>query len=111
MLFRYLRLMACFIVGARCRCVVHAQTARISGQVLDPQGAVVPKAPIQIINQETKVKLEATSDDNGHYTVAYLPAANYQVLVHIEGFSDFNTYVALGWVRLWNSTSSFRAAI
>jgi hypothetical protein len=87
--------MACFILvlGAAC---VHGQTARISGQVLDPQGAVVSKAPIQMINQETKVKLEATSDDSGHYAIAYLPAANYQVLVHMEGFSDFNTYVALG---------------
>jgi len=95
MRFRYWRLMACFIVifGAAC---AQAQTARISGKVFDPQGAVVPKAPIQVINQETKVKLETASDDNGNYTVPYLTAANYQVLVHIEGFSDFNTYVALG---------------
>jgi len=79
--------------GAGC---VQAQTARISGKVFDPQGAVIPKAPIQIINQETKVKLETTSDENGNYTVPYLPAAGYQVLVHIEGFSDFSALVALG---------------
>jgi hypothetical protein len=81
------------MLGGAC---VQAQTARISGQVLDPQGAVVPKAPIQVINQETKVKLAATADDNGHYAVPYLPAASYQVLVHVEGFRDFETYVALG---------------
>ncbi|MGB8918373.1 MAG: carboxypeptidase-like regulatory domain-containing protein, partial [Candidatus Sulfotelmatobacter sp.] len=75
---------------------LQAQTARISGKVFDPQGAVVPKAPIQVINQESKVKLETASDENGNYTVPYLPAANYQVLVHIEGYSDFNTIVALG---------------
>jgi hypothetical protein len=95
MLFRYLRLMSCFVVmlGAAS---LQAQTARISGQVLDPQGAAIPKAPIQVINQETKAKLETTSDDNGHYTIPYLTAANYQILVHLEGFSDFETYVALG---------------
>jgi len=95
MLFRLLRRMACVVVvlgGA----YVQAQTARISGQVLDPQGAVVPKAVIQVINQETKAKLEAAADDNGHYTVPYLTAASYQVLVRVQGFSDFETYVNLG---------------
>jgi hypothetical protein len=95
MLFRYLRFMACLIVVSGAA-VVHAQTARLSGQVLDPGGAVIPKAVVQIINQETKTKLEATADDSGHYTIAYLPAANYKVSVHIEGFSDYETDVALG---------------
>ena len=95
MLVRYLRLMACVMVmlGAA---YVQAQTARISGQVLDPQGAVVPKATIQVINQETKAKQEATADENGHYTIPYLTSASYQVLVHVQGFSDFETYVTLG---------------
>jgi hypothetical protein len=79
--------------GAAC---VQAQTARISGKIFDPQGAVIPKAPIQIINQDTKAKQEVTSDENGNYAVPYLTAASYQILVHIEGFSDFNTFVALG---------------
>jgi hypothetical protein len=81
------------MLGAAC---VQAQTARISGQVLDPQGAVVPKTPIQVINQETKTKMEAIADDNGRYTVSFLPAASYRVLVHMEGFSDYETYVTLG---------------
>jgi hypothetical protein len=87
--------MACLTVvfGAA---FVHAQTARLSGQVLDPQGAVIPKAVVQIINQDTKAKLEATADDSGHYTIAYLTAANYKVFVHVDGFSDYETYVALG---------------
>ena len=95
MSLRYLRLMACFIVvlGAAC---VQAQTARISGKVFDPQGAVVAKAPIQVINQETKTKREATSDDNGNYAVPYLSAASYKVLVQVEGFSEYETYVTLG---------------
>jgi hypothetical protein len=95
MRFRYLRLMAFFIVTVGAACV-QAQTARISGKVFDPQGAVVAKAPIQVTNQETKTKLEATSDDNGNYTIPYLPAGSYRILVHLEGFSNFDTYITLG---------------
>ena len=73
-----------------------AQTARISGQVLDPQGAAVPGAVVQLLNQETKVKSEATADATGHYTVPYLTAASYQVMLHVEGFSDYETIVILG---------------
>lgn len=75
---------------------LQGQTARISGQVLDPQGAAVAGATVQIVNQETKAKSEATADSTGHYTVPYLTAANYQVLGRAEGFSDYETFVALG---------------
>lgn len=95
MLFVHLRVIGCFICVLSAVCLA-AQTARISGQVLDPQGAAVPKASIQLINQETNAKVEATADSNGHYTVPYLPAANYQVLAHVEGFSDYETYIVLG---------------
>jgi hypothetical protein len=90
-----IRVVACFalLLGA---ISLEAQTARISGQVLDPQGAAVPKAVIQIINQDTKSKSEATADDNGHFTIPYLTAANYQILVQVAGFANFETYVQLG---------------
>jgi hypothetical protein len=95
MLLKSSRLIACVVVmvGAA---YVQGQTARISGQVLDPQGAAVSKATVQIVNQDTKAKTEATADDNGHFTIPYLTAANYQVRVHVEGFADFETYVVLG---------------
>jgi hypothetical protein len=95
MRFRYLRLIAILVVTVGAVCV-QAQTARISGKVLDPQGAVVPKATVQVINQETKTKLETTSDENGNYTIPYLTGASYRVLVHLEGFADFETFVTLG---------------
>lgn len=95
MYLKCIRVLACFalLLGA---ISLQAQTARISGQVLDPQGAAVPKAVVQIINQETKGKSEATSDDSGHFTLPYLPAASYQLLVNVEGFAAFDTYITLG---------------
>lgn len=70
---------------------LHAQTGRFSGQVTDPQGAVIPSASLQFVNQETLVKRETTSDQGGMYSVAYLPAGKYQVVVSAGGF---NTFVA-----------------
>jgi len=95
MSLKYAKPVACLtlLLGAL---TLQAQTARISGQVLDPQGGALPHAVVQIINQETKVKSEATADDNGRFTIPYLTAGNYQLLVHVEGFADFETYVVLG---------------
>jgi hypothetical protein len=90
MRFNYLRLFTCFTVLLTATLAL-AQTARISGRVLDPQGAVLPNASVQVTNQETRVKLEATTDDNGHFTVPYLAAGTYRILVRIAGFSDFET--------------------
>jgi hypothetical protein len=77
--------------------VLHAQTGRFSGQVSDPQGAAVPSASLQFINQETFVKRETTSDPNGMYSLAYLPAGKYQVVVSAGNFNTFiGENVALG---------------
>ena len=92
---KYMRLLVPFIVlfGTLC---AHAQTARISGQVFDPQGAVVTKTRVEVINQETKAKFETSADDSGHYAVPYLPAGKYKILAHAEGFSEFETDLSLG---------------
>src|SRR5579863_3704498 len=71
--------------------MLHAQNGRFSGQVTDPQGAVVPSASLQFINQETFVKRETASDQTGMYSVAYLPAGKYQIIVSA---GSFNTFVA-----------------
>jgi hypothetical protein len=74
-----------------------AQSSRFSGQVTDSQGAAISSASIQIINQETLVKREATSDAQGLYSVAYLTAGKYQVIVTAKNFNTFiGNDVALG---------------
>jgi hypothetical protein len=87
---RWTRLLLVFVLcaaGSR----MHAQSGRFSGQVTDPQGAVVPSASLEFINQESLVKRETTSDQTGMYSVAYLPAGKYQVIVSA---GSFNTFVA-----------------
>ncbi len=62
-------------------------TGRISGLVSDPDGAVIPEAKVQVINQETLVSREAKTDSVGEYLVAGLPAGRYQIIVEAEGFT------------------------
>jgi hypothetical protein len=60
---------------------------RISGQVTDPDGGVIPGAAIQIINQDTLAKRETTTDSVGAYVVRALPPGRYQVIVEAPGFT------------------------
>lgn len=76
---------------------IRAQNGRFSGQVTDPQGAAVVEAHIQIVNQETLVKREAVTDSEGNYSVPYLPAGNYEIVVTASGFNTSDrSGVALG---------------
>jgi hypothetical protein len=73
------------------------QTARFTGQVTDPQNAVVPNAEVQVINEESSVRFSTKTDSSGNYTVPYLPAGHYQIIVKVDGFApSVNSGVALG---------------
>ncbi|HEX3437460.1 MAG TPA: carboxypeptidase regulatory-like domain-containing protein [Pseudacidobacterium sp.] len=68
--------------------ILQAQTARFAGQVTDPQNAAIPGATVQVINQESLVKITTKTDSAGNYVVPYLTAGKYQVIVRAEGFSQ-----------------------
>src|SRR5260370_7200516 len=56
-------------------------TGRISGTVSDSSGAVVPRAAVTIVNQDTRLNWKAVTDNTGYYVVTSLPAATYAVPV------------------------------
>ncbi len=72
-----------------------AQSGQISGHVTDPQGAAIPDAAVQIVNQDRNLKRDAKTDSGGAYSAAYLPAGKYEVRVQKEGFSSGNRVVEL----------------
>lgn len=87
-LLRFTFLMLCWAVVLRCPCATGQDTeGRISGQVTDPQGGVIPGASVQVINQDTLVKREVQTDSLGAYSVAGLPPGRYQIIVEASGFT------------------------
>src|SRR6201992_4057327 len=62
-------------------------TGRVSGQVSDPDGASIPGATVQIVNQDTLATRTVTTDQTGQYIFLGLPAGRYQIIVVAKGFS------------------------
>ncbi len=81
-------------------CALSAQTYRgsIRGMVTDPSGAVVPNAKITAKNQATGITREATTNGEGAYVLAELPAGSYEVAAEAQGFQRVvqNVTVSVG---------------
>jgi hypothetical protein len=71
--------------------VALAQSDRgsITGSVADPAGAVVPNAPVQIRNVETGAVYQAGTSATGNYTLAQLPAGQYELSTTVAGFKKY----------------------
>ena len=54
-------------------------TGALTGEVLDPSGAVIPEAALRLTNQETNTVFSAVSDDLGRFSFLLLPPGNYQL--------------------------------
>lgn len=62
-------------------------TAELSGQVTDPQGAVIPNATVVLRNVETNVERTVTSNAEGRYTFTAVPPGEYEMTVTVQGFA------------------------
>jgi uncharacterized protein YfaS (alpha-2-macroglobulin family) len=58
----------------------------IVGTVMDPSGAVVPGARIQILHTEDGKSREGTADASGQFSFAALPPGHYSVSIRSAGF-------------------------
>ena len=61
----------------------------ITGTVSDPAGAVVAAAAIEARNVATGAIYQTLSSGTGNYTIAQLPAGNYELTVTVMGFKKF----------------------
>src|SRR6266852_8498071 len=59
---------------------------RISGTVTDAQGGAVAGVRITIVNEETKLERQTTTDSNGYYVASDLPVGVYSVIAEQSGF-------------------------
>ena len=71
-------------------CVVaHGQaTGSISGSVVDPSGAVIAKAKVQLTQTETNQTRDVVTDAAGHYVANLLPLGNYKIQVSASDFQS-----------------------
>src|SRR6266511_2577935 len=62
-------------------------TATLSGTVTDQNGAVVPGATITLFNNGTTLQRQATTNDDGGFTVALVPPGTYTLNAQRDGFA------------------------
>src|SRR5215469_17472573 len=68
--------------------MVNAQSAAtITGQVVDPQGAVITSATVTATNVATGVAHSAKTTSSGNYTIPNLPPGTYDVKVEAAKFA------------------------
>ncbi len=86
---------ACLVLT--CSTVVRAQTAGISGTVVDETGGGVPGATVQLTGPSGREL--TTSGQSGAYRFAGLAAGTYQVTVSLVGFSQATRDVVVAGAR------------
>ncbi|MFZ0294708.1 MAG: carboxypeptidase regulatory-like domain-containing protein, partial [Candidatus Sulfotelmatobacter sp.] len=64
-------------------------TARLSGIVSDPTGAVVAGATVTVQDVGTGYSQMTTSTDAGEYLFPSLPVGNYQIKVSVAGYTSY----------------------
>ena len=85
---RSLKVVACLLAFAWIA-LPQSDRGTITGTVADPAGAVVPNAGVEIRNVETGAVYQAGTSATGNYTLAQLPAGQYELSVTVPGFKKY----------------------
>src|ERR1700744_4903453 len=82
-----LAVLVAFFPGAK----LHAQTGSVTGTVVDPSGAAIPGAHVQIVNQSTgSTTRDATTDPGGTFRALNVPPATYRIKISATGMQDLS---------------------
>src|SRR5262245_47196632 len=71
------------------RAQAQAANGVIEGTVTDASGAVIPNAKVKVVNLDTGLEREATTNEKGLYRAPLLPVGNYQITITQAGFTAF----------------------
>ncbi len=91
-----LRLTLCVGIAALCFAFLsatklQAQTGTINGTVVDPAGAVIPRADVKIFNAATgDLTRETAANDTGTFQLLTLPAATYNLKITAPGMEELD---------------------
>ena len=86
-LFRGYALIAGLLLLSQC---VQAQTAQITGQVVDPSNATVPSATVDVTDPQIGIKREVQTNSDGYFMVPLLPRGRYEVRIQKGGFKSIS---------------------
>lgn len=64
-------------------------TASVQGTVTDASGALVPRAPITLLDEATNIKQTKESDERGRHLFALVTPGRYTPTVEVSGFQPF----------------------
>ena len=70
-------------------------SASITGRVLDPSGAVVPRASVSALQLATNESFTANTDDQGRFRFPYLPVGQYSIRAESTGFAPITRQLQL----------------
>lgn len=82
----------CFVPAASAQSRAYTS---VSGTVVDPSGAVVPGATVEIHNPVSQFDRTVTTDNNGAFTIENIPFNPYHMTVTHAGFASYTQDVDL----------------
>jgi len=82
---------SCLILIVMTVCVARAQgtASRVTGTVLDPNGAAVPGATVTLTNESTRNSFTTETSGTGTYVFDAVQVGIYSVTVEKQGFKKF----------------------
>jgi hypothetical protein len=79
-----------FFLVATSALIAQETRGMLTGRVTDSSGAAVPSATVVATNPETGASLKVTTNDEGAFTLPFLPAGLYGVNVEATGFKKLS---------------------
>ncbi len=80
----------------------------VTGTVLDPSGAVVPGARVQIHNPVSQFDRSTTTDSKGNFTISNVPFNPYHMSITAEGFAPYAQDIDVRSLVPLNVTASLK---
>jgi len=79
----------CVVLVATSEIFAQGSRGTISGEVTDPQGAVIAGATVKLIKADTKQEIRTTTtNDSGVYQFLEIEPGTYEVIINATGFNE-----------------------
>ncbi len=78
---------ACLLISLQLFAQTQITSGVIQGTVIDPSGAVVPRASVEARNPDTNFSRTLTTDSNGRFVFLAMPTGSYKLTISAQGFA------------------------